>query len=284
MPESGIWYDDTGKGAVELKACGAKLCGYIIWLKNTTNDQGQPLVDRHNPDPGKQSRPICGLNILGNLQKMPEGGWDTGWVYDPKTGKSFDAALQLENKDQLTLIGYKGVKFLSKSFTWTRAPGDLPRCDAATEAKAAPPVAKPIAQKPVATVPVEKAAKAADPKVAPKTLKAATTTVPSARAKPAVQKTAAPQPAATQKSATAEKPAAAKPATTKAAVTTSTSDAAKKPAATAAKPTTTAPKTTTTAKKTGAKPTKEAEAEVLPWATATPTAKAAAKTTPPAAQ
>ena len=80
---------------------------------------------------------ICGLPVLGSLQRV-SGGWDNGWVYDPEQGAQFDAAIELVTRDRLTLTGYKGVKFFSKSFTWRRAPADLPRCDQPREARATP--------------------------------------------------------------------------------------------------------------------------------------------------
>lgn len=128
-PVFGLWYDDTGDGAVELKPCGSKLCGYIVWLKDPISTRtGKPKVDFYNPDESKRSRPICGLQILGGLERQEDGNWDNGWVYDPKTGKSYDAAITLESRSKLAMTGYKGVKFLSKTFTWNRAPAELPRC------------------------------------------------------------------------------------------------------------------------------------------------------------
>lgn len=127
--EAGLWYDDTGKGAVEIVPCGDSLCGRIAWLKDLVNAEGQPLMDRYNPNPARRTTPICGLQILGGLKPMAEGSWDTGWIYDPKTGKAYDAAISLTAPDQLKVTGYKGIKLLSKSFIWTRAPADLPRCN-----------------------------------------------------------------------------------------------------------------------------------------------------------
>ncbi len=127
--EAGIWFDDSGKGAVEIAPCGPKLCGRIVWLRDPLNAEGNPLVDRYNPNPARRTTPICGLQILGGLQAMPEGSWDAGWIYDPKTGSAYDAAIKLVRADQLQVTGYKGVKLFSKSFVWTRAPDDLPRCD-----------------------------------------------------------------------------------------------------------------------------------------------------------
>ena len=126
--ETGIWYDDTGQGAVEIQPCGKALCGRIVWLKDPRNAAGQLLTDKLNPEPGKRGRPICGLQVLGGLLRQDDGTWDTGWVYDPKEGKSYDAALQVAGPGKLAVTGYLGVKLFSRTLSWTRAPADLPRC------------------------------------------------------------------------------------------------------------------------------------------------------------
>ncbi len=133
----GLWYNNSGKGAVEIRPCAESgrsanyLCGFIVWLKDPNNKKGVPLTDGYNEDPRKRTRPICGLPVLGQLRPMSDGSWDEGWVYDPEQGKAFDAAIQLRSSDKLILTGYKGIKFFSKSFVWKRAPDDLPRCDTA---------------------------------------------------------------------------------------------------------------------------------------------------------
>jgi uncharacterized protein (DUF2147 family) len=141
--ETGVWINHTGKGAVEIRPCAASgpqsrsLCGFIVWLKEPNNKKGEPLTDAYNPEPSKRRRTICGLPVLGSLQRV-QGGWDNGWVYDPEQGASFDAAIELAARDRLTLTGYKGIKFFSKTFTWRRAPADLQRCDQPREARATP--------------------------------------------------------------------------------------------------------------------------------------------------
>jgi len=140
--EVGVWYDDTGKGAVKIEICTpTTLCGKIYWLEEPMAGDGQPKVDRYNPDASQRGRPICGLPVLGDLEQLSSGGFDNGWVYDPKEGKSYDVALDLVGPDKLKVTGYKGMRFLGKSFIWTRAPADLPSC--APDAAAAPTEAKP---------------------------------------------------------------------------------------------------------------------------------------------
>lgn len=152
--EAGVWIDDTGKGAVRIEPCGAKLCGKIVWLREPLNTKGEALTDKHNPDASKQKRSICGLATLGDLQAMTEGGFDGGWVYDPKDGKSYTVALDLKGPNKLQVTGYLGVRFLGKSFIWTRATDELPSCTvtpAATQVippASAPGLAKGIEKQP----------------------------------------------------------------------------------------------------------------------------------------
>ncbi len=125
---SGVWIDDTGEGAVEIGPCGEQLCGRIVWLKEPVDRRGQPLRDGYNPDARLRSQPICGLAVIGNLRLQRNGTWDGGWIYDPKEGKTYDVEIKLRSANRLLVTGYLGVKFLSETFVWTRAPQTLPRC------------------------------------------------------------------------------------------------------------------------------------------------------------
>lgn len=117
----GVWIDHTGRGVVEIQACGQGLCGNIVWMQEPNDKKGQPLRDRLNGDAAKRSRLICGLPVLGGLKQMPDGSWDAGWIYDPEQGESFDVELRLRTPDVLQVKGYKGFKFLSETFQWKRA-------------------------------------------------------------------------------------------------------------------------------------------------------------------
>lgn len=124
----GVWYDDTGQGAVEIGPCRDRLCGRIVWLRDPLDSAGRPLTDGLNSDPARRQRPICGLPVIGDLKRQSTGAWDEGWIYDPKQGKQFDVELKLRAADALQVTGYLGFKFLSETFLWRRAPADLKRC------------------------------------------------------------------------------------------------------------------------------------------------------------
>lgn len=120
-PLVGLWIDHTGRGAVEIKSCGASLCGHIAWLKEPNQPNGKPLVD-------KKGRPVCGLQIIGEVKRKADGSWDEGWIYDPEQDEQFSVELKLKGPDSLQVLGYLGVKLLGETYVWKRAPDTQPRC------------------------------------------------------------------------------------------------------------------------------------------------------------
>lgn len=125
---SGIWIDNTGDGAVEIRKCGSSMCGYIVWLKKALSTNGTPLTDQLNPKPGRRNTPICGLQVIGRLKPQTDGSWDYGWIYDPNKGRSYDVEVRRRSAGRLQVKGYLGLKLLSETFIWKRAPASIRRC------------------------------------------------------------------------------------------------------------------------------------------------------------
>lgn len=128
-PEVGVWYDDTGRGAVRISQCGGQLCGHIHWLQAPLNSKGELLHDKNNPDPAARQRPICGMQVFGEVAPQGDGTWDGGWIYDPKVGKSYNVQIRQAGAEVLEVYGYAGVKLFGKTLVWRKAPADLPPCD-----------------------------------------------------------------------------------------------------------------------------------------------------------
>lgn len=121
---TGIWMNDTGRGAVEIKQCGNALCGNVVWVKSASDSKG------------------CGKQIIGGVAPVGGGRWDNGWIYSPEKGRKYDVELTPLKNGTLRVTGYAGVKFLSKTMIWTRAPQDLQLCGQ-TVAKTETPAAEP---------------------------------------------------------------------------------------------------------------------------------------------
>ncbi|MGI9422343.1 MAG: DUF2147 domain-containing protein [Hyphomicrobiaceae bacterium] len=124
----GVWIDDSGKGAVEIRPCGRSMCGFIVWLKKSLSRTGKPLTDKLNPEPRRRGKPICGLQVIGRLKPQSDGSWDDGWIYDPNKGQAFDVEVKRRSAEFLQVKGYLGLKFLSETFVWKRAPNGIKRC------------------------------------------------------------------------------------------------------------------------------------------------------------
>jgi uncharacterized protein (DUF2147 family) len=118
----GVWMNDTGRGAIEIKDCGGKLCGHVVWVKDATADAKG-----------------CGRQIIGDLVSESSGVWggDDAWIYSPEKKKNYNVEITPLADGKLKVKGYAGIKFLSKTMIWTKAPADLQRCST-MEAAATP--------------------------------------------------------------------------------------------------------------------------------------------------
>ena len=125
---TGVWLDNDGKAGVEVKPCGAEMCGNIVWLKAPLDPKGKPWTDELNSNVSMRGKPICGLQIIGGLKPAANGLWQGGWIYDPEEGKRFDLELSLENPGTLKVFGYAGVRLLSETMMWKRLAADSARC------------------------------------------------------------------------------------------------------------------------------------------------------------
>jgi uncharacterized protein (DUF2147 family) len=108
----GVWMNDTGRGAIEIKDCGGKLCGHVVWVKDTSDTNG------------------CGREIIHNAVSTGGGVWggDDAWIYSPEKKKKYNVEITPLPDGTLKVKGYAGISFLSKTMIWTKAPANLERC------------------------------------------------------------------------------------------------------------------------------------------------------------
>ena len=130
----GVWVNDTGRGAIEIKQCGDKLCGHVVWVKDASDVEG------------------CGRQIIGDVAASSGGVWGDGWIYSPERKRNFNVELTPQKDGTLKVKGFAGVSFLSRTMIWTKAPADLDlaRCSKQIEAAAPPPATDPIDPAPAA--------------------------------------------------------------------------------------------------------------------------------------
>jgi uncharacterized protein (DUF2147 family) len=117
----GFWVTEGGESHIEIRQCGAYLCGTIVWMKEPLDGTGQPKTDRLNPDPIARARPLLGLEILSNFAPAAEPGqWEEGLIYSPRDGHVYRANLTLIDVDRLEVRGYIGLPLFGSSQIWQR--------------------------------------------------------------------------------------------------------------------------------------------------------------------
>ncbi|HYM02837.1 MAG TPA: DUF2147 domain-containing protein [Stellaceae bacterium] len=126
-PVAGRWLSEARDGVVEIYSCGDKLCGKLVWIKTPLDKDGKPYPDDKNPKPELRSRPRCNLVMLGDFKPTGPDQWGDGWIYDPGSGKTYDAKMRLEG-DLLKLRGFVGISLFGETQTWTRADPKQQNC------------------------------------------------------------------------------------------------------------------------------------------------------------
>ena len=123
---SGSWLTEDGRASVRVERCGVSLeqiCGYVVWMKEPADANGQPLKDQNNPDPAKRSRSLLGHQLIMGLRPAAEGRFD-GQIYNAENGKSYEISLRRDARD----LKVKGcmLSILCASQTWTQTTNALP--------------------------------------------------------------------------------------------------------------------------------------------------------------
>lgn len=113
---TGVWLNEEFTAKMEITKQGDFYSGKIIWLSEPNDKNGNPLVDKKNPDKKKRNQPILGSTILSELE-YSDGEW-TGNIYAPKAGKSTDCIVKLDGMDVMQIKVTQG--FFSRTKVWTR--------------------------------------------------------------------------------------------------------------------------------------------------------------------
>lgn len=118
----GVWLTQDGDSKVTIsKDAKGKFHGEITWLKEPLKN-GKPKVDDKNPDTKLQNRPIMGLRLLdGFVYNKSNNEWESGTIYDPKSGKTYKCIMWFENDPNvLSVKGYIGFSLIGREVKWTR--------------------------------------------------------------------------------------------------------------------------------------------------------------------
>jgi len=117
----GYWLTGDKSMKIEIYENGdSTFAGKIIWLKEPNTTNGKPPKDIKNPDEKLRERPLLDLVILTGLVQDGSTKYKSGKFYEPNSGKTYSANVELVNNNTITIRYFIGVPTLGRTDTWTR--------------------------------------------------------------------------------------------------------------------------------------------------------------------
>jgi uncharacterized protein (DUF2147 family) len=84
-----------------------------VWLKDEVDGEGLPKK-------GKNGQKLMGLIILKDFV-FEDDEWTDGTIYDPESGKTYYATMELDDRDELDVRGsVDPMGWIGRTDEWTR--------------------------------------------------------------------------------------------------------------------------------------------------------------------
>jgi uncharacterized protein (DUF2147 family) len=93
-----------------------------IKMRYPYDKDGNLRLDKKNPDPAKRTT-ACDNNtmVFYGFKYDKEGNkWIDGKVYNPNSGTTYKATINIKDENEIRLRGYVGIKALGMTMTWKR--------------------------------------------------------------------------------------------------------------------------------------------------------------------
>ncbi len=110
----GLWETSEKRSHIEIYKKGDEYYGKVAWLKEPNDTETDKPVTDDNGDP------ILNMEILKGFV-YDDGEWEDGTAYDPESGKTYYATMELNEDGQLELRGsVDPMGWLGRTEVWTR--------------------------------------------------------------------------------------------------------------------------------------------------------------------
>ncbi len=117
----GVWYNGEKTSKIEVfKTTTGSFAGRIIWLKEPNDETGNPKKDAKNPDAKLRDRATLGLTVLTGLEHKGKAKYDSGTIYDPKSGNTYSCKAEMVDENTVKFRGFMGVSLLGRTDIWSR--------------------------------------------------------------------------------------------------------------------------------------------------------------------
>jgi uncharacterized protein (DUF2147 family) len=130
VPAAGAWFIEGTGAALQIFNCSGLICGRIAWLEEARDADGSPAQDNKNPDPAFRQRPLCGLTILHGLRPAGLDDWNSGSLYNPDDGQTYQVLAERRSADVVVARIYGGMPLfgVTKTLLWVPRLGSQGRC------------------------------------------------------------------------------------------------------------------------------------------------------------
>lgn len=117
----GVWQPSDGRSYLKIEKIGNKYFGRVVWLKEPNDEDGNPRVDKNNPDESLRSTPLKGYRVLKDFVYSAEDKlWEDGTIYDPKNGTTYNCKIELKEENKIEVRGFVGAAVFGRTDVWTR--------------------------------------------------------------------------------------------------------------------------------------------------------------------
>ncbi|MEE0972696.1 MAG: DUF2147 domain-containing protein [Paludibacteraceae bacterium] len=107
----GVWMDDNKEGkTLFYKVSPDKYEAKLVWLKDSVDSKGKPLLDTRNPDKEKRSTPRVGLKVMQVEWDEAEQCYILHQAYDPKWGMTGSGKIWVKDDVMTIKAGKWGIR------------------------------------------------------------------------------------------------------------------------------------------------------------------------------
>ena len=116
----GIWESEEKDLQIEMFEDNGQFAGKMIYFKCSSEEIMQTCTDLENPNENLTGRKLLGLKLVTKLEYKGTNVWDDGEIYDPNSGRIFDARIKLSSPNTAIVRGYWKYRWLGRSMVFNR--------------------------------------------------------------------------------------------------------------------------------------------------------------------
>lgn len=118
----GVWESEEKNLQIQMFDDNGHFAGKMIYFKCSSDDIMRNSVDSENPDKALINRKLLGLKLVDKLSYQGDNVWDNGKIYDPNSGNTFEARIQLIGPNTAIVRGYWKFRWIGRSMVFNRIP------------------------------------------------------------------------------------------------------------------------------------------------------------------